>query len=230
LRWVVLCSYCQRDPANVVPVVIRIEQELNGQDVLAFCCTRASGTADSVPRSLLQVLRLTALAADASAPAAAILAGQGTRPGLLQFPVAVACSLDRIVVLQTSDDYPQGGVCAFDVKGNPVNCFTGGASVTGLHPEGTATVVVADLSIESKGYLYILKYLEPASGQVLASDYRLDIYNPDGTFLAQVPGLAAAWLHVDLWRNLFTLNYEILAGSGRSKPSVAQWIPSTPGT
>jgi hypothetical protein len=31
-----------------------------------------------------------------------------------------------------------------------------------------------------------------------------------------------------LWRNLFTLNYEILQGSGRTEPSVATWIPSTP--
>jgi hypothetical protein len=75
----------------------------------------------------------------------------------------------------------------------------------------------------------VLKYLEPVSGQVLASDYRLDIYNPDGSFLTQVAGLAAARLQVDLWRNLFTLNYEILQGSGRTEPSVAEWIPSTPG-
>ena len=82
-----------------------------------------------------------------------------------------ACSLDRIVVLQTSPDYPQGCVCAFDVKGNPVNCFSGGAWLAGLHPEGTANVVVVDVSIESKGYLYVLKYLAPAtSPQVLASD------------------------------------------------------------
>jgi hypothetical protein len=183
----------------------------------------------------LQVLRLTALAADASAPAATIYAGNGTRPGLLSHPVAVACSLDKILVLLqagTGDQYgpgqQYGSVCAFDVKSNPVNCFAGGTSVTSLRPEGTAQVVVTDLSVESKGYLYVLKYLTPASGPVLASDYRLDIYNPDGTFLAQVAGLAAARLQVDLWRNLFTLNYEILTGSGRTEPSVAQWIPSTP--
>jgi hypothetical protein len=180
----------------------------------------------------LQVVRLTALKADAGAPAAAILAGEGTRPGLLSNPVSVACALDRIVVLQagTANYYPQGSVCAFDFKGNPVNCFAGGAWLTGLHPEGPANVVVVDLSVESKGYLYVLKYLEPVSGQVLASDYRLDIYNPDGSFLTQVVGLAAARLQVDLWRNLFTLNYEILQGSGRTEPSVAGWIPSTPGT
>ena len=110
-----------------------------------------------------------------------------------------------------------------------MNCFAGNTSVTGLHPEGTANVVVVDLSVESQGYLYVLKYFTPASGPVLASDYRLDIYNPDGTFLAQVTGLAAASLHVDLWRNVFTLNYEILPGTGRTEPSVSQWIPSTPG-
>ena len=176
----------------------------------------------------LEVVRLTALAADASAPAAAILSGRGTRAGLLDSPVAVACSLDKIMVLQTSTPYPQGCVCAFDVKGNPVNCFAGGAPVAGLRAEGTATVEVLDVSLESKGYMYILKCLTPASGPVLAGDYRLDIYNPDGTFLAQVAGLAAARLQVDLWRNVFTLNYEILQGSGRTEPSVAQWIPSTP--
>jgi hypothetical protein len=177
----------------------------------------------------LQVLRLAALAADAGAPAASIYAGLGTRPGLLSDPVAVACSLDKILVLQQPyTGQPSGSVCAFDVKGNPVNCFAGGASVTSLHPEGTAQVVVVDLSVESKGYLYVLKYLTPAAGPVPASDYRLDIYNPDGTFLAQIAGLAAARLQIDLWRNLFTLNYEVLTGSGRTEPSVAQWIPSTP--
>ena len=187
--------------------------------------------------SKLQVLRLTAQVAEASAPVATIYAGIGSRPGLLLDSVAVACSLDKILVLQqagTGNQYPvsqqYGNVCAFDVKGNPVSCFAGGASVTSLHPEGSAQVVVVDLSVESKGYLYVLKYLTPTSGPVLASDYRLDIYNPDGTFLTQVNGLAAARLQVDIWRNLFTLNYEILAGSGRTEPSVAQWIPSTPTT
>jgi hypothetical protein len=185
----------------------------------------------------LQVLKLAELKPDADAPPAAILAGQGTRPALLSNPVAVSCALDRILVLQTSDDYPQGCVCAFDVKGNPVHCFApsrsfgpaGRAWVSGLHPEGSVQVVVVDLSVESLGYLYVLKYLQRDSGQVLWSDYRLDIYNPDGSFLTQVAGLAAARLQVDLWRNLFTLNYEILQGSGRTEPSVAEWIPSTPG-
>jgi hypothetical protein len=179
----------------------------------------------------LEVVRLKTLVADASAPAAAILSGKGTRPGLLELPVAVACSLDKILVLQRgSKDLPQGSVCAFDVKGNPAPWYKAGPSVMPLHPEGSANVEVLDLSIEAKGYMYVLKCLKSATGVVLPSDYRLDIYNPDGTFLTQVAGLAAARLQVDLWRNVFTLNYEIVQGSGRTEPSVSEWIPSTPGT
>jgi hypothetical protein len=176
----------------------------------------------------LQILRLGAPVPDDTAPAAAIYAGQGTRPGLLSDPAAVACSLDKILVLQTSPRYTQGCIAAFDFKGNPVNCFAG-LSIMPLHPEGTANVVPLDLSVESKGYVYVLKYLAPETGLVLPGDYRLDIYAPDGSFLTQVVGLAAARLQVDLWRNLFTLNYEIVPGTGRTEPSVAQWIPSTPG-
>jgi len=111
-----------------------------------------------------------------------------------------------------------------------VHCFAGGAWLSGLRSEGSARVVLVDLSLESKGYLYVLKYLQPRSGKVGAEDYRLDIYNPDGSSLAQVAGIAAARLQVDLWRDVFTVNYEILQGSGRTEPSVAEWIPSTPST
>jgi hypothetical protein len=176
----------------------------------------------------LQILKLGGLVPDASAPAASIHAGQGTRPGLLSDPAAVACSLDRVLVLQTGPQYPQGCIAAFDFKGNPVNCFAGGLSVMPLHLEGAAAVVPLDLGVESKGYVYVLKYLAPETGLVLPGDYRLDIYAPDGGFLTQVAGLAAARLQVDLWRNLFTLDYEIVQGTGRTEPSVAQWIPSTP--
>jgi hypothetical protein len=189
----------------------------------------------NIANSALQILKLGARVDDAAAPAAAICAGQGTRPGLLSDPAAVSCSLDTILVLQTTPDYPQGCIAAFDFKGNPVYCFSvvdkvGPQPVMPLRTQGSSSVVPLDLSVESKGYIFVLKYLMPNSGAVLPSDYLLDIYWPDGSFLTQVAGLAAARLQVDLWRNLFTLNYEIVQGSGRTEPSVSQWIPSTPGT
>ena len=176
----------------------------------------------------LQVVKLAPPQPDAKAPVAAILSGKGSREGLLQNPVALTCSLDRILVLQTTDASPQGCIVSFDHAGNPVYDFTGSQWSIPLRSEGTAAVKLVDVSVESKGYLYVLKYLYSLSGIVQAADYRLDIYNPDGSFLAQVRGIAAASLHVDIWRNVYTLDYEILQGSGRTEPSMATWIPSTP--
>jgi hypothetical protein len=182
----------------------------------------------SISTCKLQIVKLGSLTADAQAPVASILSGRGQRPGLLDTPIALTCSIDRILVLQTTPDAPQGCIAAFDFKGNPVYGFANNQWSMNLHPEGSAGVVPLDLSVESKGYIYVLKYLQPMSRNVTVSDYRLDIYNPDGSFLTQISGIAAARMQVDLWRNLFTLNYEILLGSSRTEPTVAQWIPSTP--
>ena len=177
----------------------------------------------------LQIVRLAPAVPDAKAPVATILSGQGTRPGLLYNPIAIACSLDRILVLQApSEAYPGGCVVAFDMKGNPVYGFANTQWVMSLRQESTTNVQLLDLSVESKGYIYVLKYLQPLSGNVLASDYRLDIYNPDGSFLTQTAGIAAARMQVDLWRSLYTLNYEILQGTGRTEPTVALWLPPAP--
>ena len=104
----------------------------------------------------LQVLKIGTQTDDAVAPAASIYGGQGTRPGLLSNPAAIACSLDKILVLQTTPQYPQGCIVAFDFKGNPVNCF-GSGWLMPLRDEGASNVFVLDLSVESKGYLYVLE-------------------------------------------------------------------------
>jgi hypothetical protein len=177
----------------------------------------------------LQIVRLAPAVPDADAPVATILAGQGTRPGLLYNPIAIACSLDRILVLQApSEAYPGGCVVSFDFKANPVYGFANNQWVMSLRQEGTPNVQLLDLSVESKGYIYVLKYLQPPSGNVLASDYRLDIYNPDGSFLTQTAGIAAARMQVDLWRSLYALDYEILQSTGRTEPTVALWLPPAP--
>ena len=56
----------------------------------------------------LQVLKIGTQTDDAVAPAASLYGGQGTRPGLLSNPAAIACSLDKILVLQTTPQYPAG--------------------------------------------------------------------------------------------------------------------------
>ena len=174
------------------------------------------------------MLKLGVPVPDSVAPVASVHCGRGTRSGLLSVPVGVTCSRSTVLVLQSTPDQPQGCIAAFDLSGNPVACFGGGLSVAPLRHEDAVRTVVLDISVESKGYIYVLKYLSSGSEVVSAADYRLDIYNPDGSFLTQVAGLAAARLQVDLWRNIYTLNYEILEGSGRTEPSIAFWVPSTP--
>jgi hypothetical protein len=91
----------------------------------------------------------------------------------------------------------------------------------------TGRVEYLDVAIEDKGYIYVL-YFE--SDGTTASQYRLDIYNPDGTVLLGQPlsGIAAAKMAVDKWRTLWTLNYEKFLGPGnRTEPTVSGWIPST---
>jgi hypothetical protein len=75
--------------------------------------------------------------------------------------------------------------------------------------------------------MYVLKYLGEGDTKV---DYVVDLYSPDGTYLSQFTGIAAARLAVSYWRDLFALNYEIMAkpGDGGTEPSVSVWLPSTP--
>jgi hypothetical protein len=89
-----------------------------------------------------------------------------------------------------------------------------------------------DIGVETKGFIYVLSYEGTGSAQ---SDYHLDIYSPDGSWLSRTPekdgdpGVNGARLIVDQWRNLYTLNYEsILGPNNRTEPSVSTWIPSTP--
>ena len=41
-------------------------------------------------------------------------------------------------------------------------------------------------------------------------------------------GLVGGRMAVDLWRNLYTVNYQRLAGAPRTEPSLSEYIPHTP--
>jgi hypothetical protein len=117
---------------------------------------------------------------------------------------------------------------AFDFMGNPAPIFAGNSAVATLKDEGTLTVTLLDIAVESKGFIYVLKYINDGSN---VSDYLLDIYNPDGSWLNQTAGISSACLAVDLWRTVYTLNFEVIEkpAGGRTEPSVSIWLPSTPG-
>lgn len=105
-------------------------------------------------------------------------------------------------------------------------------SVMGLKDGVSPDIHYLDVGVETKGFIYVLSYQGTGSAQ---SDYHLDIYNPDGTWLSRTPenaghpGVNGARMIVDQWRNLYTLNYEAILGpNNRTEPSVSTWIPSTP--
>ena len=105
-------------------------------------------------------------------------------------------------------------------------------SVMGLKDGVSTDIHYLDVGVETKGFIYVLSFQGTGSAQ---SDYHLDIYNPDGTWLSRTPekagspGVNGARMIVDQWRNLYTLNYETISGpNNRTEPSVSTWIPSTP--
>ena len=86
-----------------------------------------------------------------------------------------------------------------------------------------------DLAVEFTGYLYVLSY---DRGTL---QYRMDVYHPGQSGTAPISttrGVNAAKLAVDFWRNMYTLNYEVLqvpAGvQALTEPSLSRWTPSPP--
>jgi len=76
------------------------------------------------------------------------------------------------------------------------------------------------------GYLFVLAYDDNGSQP---EHYRIDIYEPDGSFLVSTPRVAAARIAVDLARSLYTLNWETLSGpERRTEPSLSMWLPPPP--
>lgn len=90
---------------------------------------------------------------------------------------------------------------------------------------GGAAMTYESIGTELKGYIYTLGYVGQGTAVL---DFLLDIYQPDGQFLARTMGVNAGCMTVDMWRNVFTLNFESFLGpGGRTEPSVSTWAPST---
>ena len=82
------------------------------------------------------------------------------------------------------------------------------------------------MATEFRGYIYVLSYTGAGSSP---DDYQLDIYQPSGPWLCRTQGVNAANLTIDMWRNMYTLDYASFQGpGGRTEPSISTWIPSTP--
>lgn len=156
---------------------------------------------------------------------ARIASGLGTRFGLLNGPSCVAARLDGVILVLESVSKQ---IQAFNADGSPVLMYRNAGRKTSrfdLVERGSATdVTYLDMSVEARGYVYVLSYLGSGSQ---ASDYKLDIYSPEGTLVVTNRQFTAARLIVDYWRNVFTLNWQTLKGlNGRTEPTVSTWIPT----
>ena len=130
------------------------------------------------------------------------------------------------------------GAAAYDIKINPddsskidVHNFISTFQLAATADGSKATCL--DIAVEPTGYVYVLTHTGKG-GQI--SDFALDIYTPEGAFLnrtGSLPGAASGFvgakIAVDIWRNLFTLDYQKTAGpNGQSEPTISQWVPTPP--
>ncbi len=181
-----------------------------------------------------ETLRLPPAAVSDDQAARTLLAqthsGIGTRPGLMNSPVAAAITPDgAILVLEGSDS--NNRIQAFDLGGNAVPLFKQQSQPQFLQLPATEGAQYLDLAVEFSGFLYVLS--KDSSG-----NHRLDIYHPGQTGtqpICTTRGINAARLAVDFWRSVYTLNYEmLLLPNGDvpplSEPSVSMWVPPPPPT
>lgn len=169
-------------------------------------------------QSKMESLWLGPVTADAQARTATVVAGPGQREGLLDGPVlAAATPRDLILVVEQNLNRVQ----AFDTGGNPaLGAFQNGTR--SWFPIQRSTVSAYwDIAVETTGYIYLL--LQDATTGFIC----LDIYDKDGNFLATTTNVPAGRIAVDLFRNLYTLNFELLRTDPVVEPSVSQWVPGS---
>jgi hypothetical protein len=165
---------------------------------------------------------------DAQAPFATLHGGLGTRPGLFSGPTVATITADGVVLIVESGN---NRIHAVDAFGNPVRHFTNQAEpyFLPLTATGGNETQYLDIAAEFSGLIYLLS--------VSNSVYRLDIYAPDAsgtTPLSTTQNLNAAKVTVDYWRNVYSLNYEVLTVDGAipasrvTEPSISKWLPTTP--
>lgn len=102
-----------------------------------------------------------------------------------------------------------------------------------LRQARVGTITYLDMAVEAQGHVYVLGYWNDGAKP---TDYVLDIYAPDGTFLVRTPdpsvtsspqNVVAGRIAVDIWRNLYALTYETMRTPG-PQPGIAHWVPTPP--
>jgi hypothetical protein len=155
--------------------------------------------------------------------------GPGSRPGLFTTPTVSTITSDGVILILEAGQ--NNRIHAVDLSGNPVQHFKSQPTPYFLNfsATGGAGTQYLDMAVEFSGFIYVLS--------VNNSIYRLDIYHSDQTGtnpISTTMGFNAARVTVDYWRNVYSLNYEVLTlpdGSlpnGITEPSISLWIPTAP--
>lgn len=115
---------------------------------------------------------------------------------------------------------------AFDTNGYVYDNFEGfnnGSGTFSLKKE-ELSVTYLDISIEAKGFIYVLKRI--GSDATNADNYHLDIYDPHSDKptepMVVTNGVSGGKMVVDYWRRVYTLNYET---NELDEPTVSLWLP-----
>ena len=92
-------------------------------------------------------------------------------------------------------------------------------------------VTYIGMCVEFKVYIHVLSTLTPNTGGG-DTQFVLDIYDPQGQFLASTPDFRTARLGVGYFRDIFTENFQVLKlPNGNipaiTEPSISHWIPTT---
>jgi hypothetical protein len=165
---------------------------------------------------------------------AQVKSGPGTRPGLMTAPTVATIAPDgTILVLEAGDPNAKptpipSRLQAFNLGANAIPFFTKQSAPYFLTLTATPNDQgwqYLDIAAEYSGLLYVLSYNENTFL------YRLDIYHPTQagtTPISTTQDINAAKLTVDFWRNVYTLNYEVLQlpGPGITEPTVSLWVPT----
>ena len=168
-------------------------------------------------------------------PLAAYSAGPGSQVGLLDTPVSIAVTNPGVVLVLEAG---ASQVSAFDLNGTPAAYFkpqSAGSRLAARRRFATAAAVgdsdlafsmplvsdgtYLDIAVDGAGQIYLL-YFTGDGGD--PEDYRVDVYNQDGTPLnTNSPGVNVAQLAVDYWRSIYGANYSALDDVGTDTPHIS---------
>jgi len=134
---------------------------------------------------------------------------------------------DIVILERTKSDAAY--LRAFDQYGTVYLDFPGFNNASGVFEfqQENHSVRYLDISIESKGFIYVLKLLgsDPSNEEA----YFLDIYDPTSTTpntpIVSTPSFSTAKIKVDHWRRVYALNYETTEDN---EPTISVWIPPVP--